>query len=347
MSDHENKVVPVLLVGGRGERFWPRSRQGRPKQFLPVTSEKTMLEETVERIKPLAARIVAVTSEEHLDLAREFFDGGESPIQYDTIAEVCARSTAPALGLAAIYADPDEILIALPADHYIPDVDKFRDAVRSAAGLAKEKEAIVCFGITPTRPETGYGYIRPGKSEGAGFHIDSFVEKPPKPLAETLLSEEALWNGGIFVVRAGVYLDLVREHVPELAEVLERISTTGEMKYFSDAPTISVDHGILEHTDKAWAIRADFVWDDVGDWGAMSRIHPKDPASNAIRGDFVGLDSGNLVVDTDNGIVATIGVSDLLIIRDRDVVLVVKRGEEQKVRELLAKIKRNGMENYL
>jgi len=332
-------IVPVLLIGGKGERFWPRSRRGMPKQFLPITSEKPMIVETLERVLPLAEKVLAVAGVEMIDPARKVLGNHGKGVTF--IEEPTGKSTAPALGLAAMACERDDVLIALPADHHIPNPARFREVLSTAIAIAKQKEGIVCLGIAPSRPETGYGYIRPGKPlSGGGFQIESFVEKPPAQRAKRLIEEGALWNGGIFVVRAGVYRDLLKKYIPALSRVLE------EGQAFSSAPTISVDHGILEHCAESYVVRGDFEWDDVGDWGAMARIYPKDSSGNSVRGNFVGYETKHLIVDSDQGIVAAVGVEDIAIIREGDVVLVVKRGMEQNVRELLAQLNTKELQKF-
>lgn len=342
-----SRIVGALLIGGRGERFWPRSRRNLPKQFLPIVSPRPMLVDAWDRIEPLAARVYGIVNHEYAAATHALFAGdlgGRKKLEL--IEEPASRSTAPAIGLAALSAAPDDILVVTPSDHYIPDVAAFRRVITAAAELAEKRDGIVCLGMKPTRPETGYGYICLGEPLDVGFRIASFVEKPPARRAKTLLDEGALWNGGIFVVRAGVYLDLVSRYLPELAEVLGRVRENGSNEAFAEAPSISVDHGILEKCDESFAVRADFPWDDVGDWGAMARIFERDEAGNAVNGTLVAQDAGNLIVDTDAGIVAAVGVSDVAIIRHRDVVLVVKRGEEQRVRELLPLLDRRGLGSY-
>ncbi len=340
------KIVGVLLIGGKGERFWPRSRRGMPKQFLPIASEKPMLIDTLERIRPLAARTIAVAGADLAEQARAVA-AEYGAAEMELILEPSGRSTAPALGLAAIACAPDDIIVALPSDHHIPDPEKFRGVISSAASIAARKNGIVCIGIAPTRPETGYGYIRPGDPlDGPGFRIASFVEKPPPQRAARLIEEGALWNGGIFVVRAGVYLDLVARYIPDLAKVLAEMKQSGKSTIFTAAPSISVDHGILEHCSESFVVRGDFPWDDVGDWGAMARVYGKDSSGNSVRGRFVGFETKGLIIDSDAGLVAAVGVEDLAIIRNGDVVLVVKRGMEQNVRELLAQMKTEELKEF-
>jgi len=341
-------LVSILLIGGKGERFWPRSRRGLPKQFLPVVSARPMLVATWDRIAPISRRILAVTGASSSAIALETLAAGGAERRIEIVEEPFARSTAPALGLAALRCEESEIMVALPSDHHIPDEGRFRDVIQAGAGIAARRKGIVLIGIAPTRPESGYGYIRLGEPlEGPGFKIASFVEKPPSQRAARLIEEGALWNSGIFVVRAGVYLDLVRRFLPELGKILAEIRATGRTELFEQASTISVDHGILENAADSYVVRGDFEWDDVGDWSAMARIHPKDASGNAVRGKFVGFETRRLIVDSDAGLVAGIGVEDLVIIRHGNVVLVARRGMEQNVRDLLAQIDSAGMKEYL
>lgn len=330
-------VVAVLLVGGSGDRFWPLARSGAEKPFLALVDEDSMLKNTVERMAPLATRILAVGA----PAAREEMMAALSEVTPtpEIVREPAPRATAPALGLAALRCAADDVLVALPSDHHIPDAARFRDVVGSAVTVALRQAGIVCIGIAPSRPETAYGYIRTGDSlpGGPGFAIASFVEKPPLPRAMRLVEEGALWNSGIFVVRAGIYLQLVERYLPELHRVLMAVHH-GDAEAFSEAPIVSVDHGILENCAEAFVVRGDFAWDDIGDWGALARVFPCDAAGNAVRGRFLECEARHLVVDCDAGLVAAVGVEDLVIVRRGDVVLVVKRGQERLVPRLLAQM---------
>lgn len=332
----------ILLAGGAGERFWPRSRAARPKQFLPLLSDRPMIAETADRVAGLVSRVWVVTRAEwRAEAARILPDA-------TVLAESEGRSTAAALALVACRVPPETVLLALPADHDIPDRDAFRAAVRTALSAAERHDGIVCFGIVPTRPETGYGYILRGEDLGGGvFRIARFVEKPPRPRAEALVAEGALWNGGIFAFRAGVLMDEVGRHLPEHAEGFRRIAAAvgtpreedETAAVYSVLPSISVDHGVLEKTDRALAVPADFGWDDVGDWEVLARRGRAVEGNFVGRGDFVPLAARGVLSDTDRGLVAAIGVEDLVVVRDGDVVLVARRKDRAAVRDLLRKMK--------
>ncbi|MBL4888611.1 MAG: mannose-1-phosphate guanylyltransferase [Candidatus Lindowbacteria bacterium] len=341
-----SKLVTTLLIGGKGERFWPRSRKGRPKQFLPVTSEEPMLIETLRRMDGLSDRSIAVVGADLADEAGIILKEYNRSDDVKLVAEITGRNTAPAIGLAAIECEDDDILVILPSDHFVPDADDFQKVIRTAANIAAVKSGIVCIGMKPTRPETGYGYIRPGDEIEGGFCIASFAEKPPVQRAQRLMEEGALWNGGIFVVRAGVYMELVQSHLPDLYDVLVKIKETGDASLFEEAPKISVDYGILEKCKESFVVQGNFHWDDVGDWGSMARVYDQDSEGNAVRGDFINIDSKNVIVDTDHGVVAVVGVEDIAIVRHKDAILIVKRGEEQKVRDVLVQLKQKDLEKY-
>lgn len=332
-------MVAVLLVGGRGDRFWPRARAGTPKPLLALDGPRPMVVETASRIAPLASRLLLVAEPEAAEAARSLLPVADLP-PVEIVGEPVPRSTAPALGLAALRADPADVLVALPSDHHVPDAQRFRDAIAHASALAAVRDGIVCIGIAPTRAETGYGYIVPGDPLAGmpGFAIASFVEKPPAQRAARLVEEGALWNSGIFVVRAGVYRRLVEQYVPELHRVLEEVAA-GRTDAFAEAPAVSVDHGLLEAGGESFAVRGDFSWDDLGDWGALARILPRDAAGNAVEGSFVGVESRHNIVVSDSGLVAAVGIEDCVIIRDGDVVLVVRRGQERLVPRLLPLLK--------
>lgn len=304
-----------------------------------------MVRETADRVSPIVGRLLVVAAPEAADPVVSALKGLEPAMEL--VTEPVARSTAPALGLAAIRAKPDAVLVALPSDHHIPDASRFRDAIMRAASLAAARPGIVCIGIAPSRPETGYGYIVPGEPLPAmpGFAISSFVEKPPAQRAARLVEEGALWNSGIFVVRAGVYLRLVEQYLPELYRVLEAVRA-GDESAFEEAPSVSVDHGLLEAGGESFAVRGDFSWDDLGDWGALARIFSRDSVGNAIRGRFIGCEARHNIIDSDSGLVAAIGVEDVAIIRHRDVVLVVKRGQERLVSRLLNQLQAGELKEY-
>lgn len=341
-------VHGVVLAGGRGERFWPASRRGRPKPFLSLVSDRTMLAETLARLEGVADRTVVVVAADLEAAARAAVrDAGA---EADVTPEPEARGTAAAIGLAAVEAgrtDPEAVLLVCPADHHIEDADAFREAARRAVGFAASRDALVCLGMAPTRPETGYGYILRAEEVAPGVHrVEGFVEKPTRERAEAFLRAGYLWNGGIFAFRASVYLEALGRHLPRTRAAMDAIAgaaaSEGEAlaaaQAYRDVEGVSIDVGVMERTDRAFVVPVSFAWDDVGAWTALERILPRGVRGNVARGHFVGIDADDLVVSTDEGIVAAIGVRDLVIVRAGDAVLVCPKGREQEVREILRKI---------
>lgn len=335
----------VVLAGGRGERFWPASRRRRPKPFLPLTSEKSLLAETLERLAGLADRTWVVAARDLEAPTRA--EAGTASV----LLEPEGRGTAAAIGLAAVAAareDPEAVLLVCPADHHVPDADAFRAAGRTAANFAASRDALVCLGIQPTRAETGYGYVRYGEEVAPGVHrVDGFVEKPERSRAEAFLRTGGyLWNGGIFCFRAAAVLAEIGRRLPRTRAALDAaapaLGTPREAEAlaacYRDLEGVSIDVGVMEKTDAAFVVPVSFAWDDVGAWSALGRLLPVGVRGNATRGHFVGIDAENLVVSTDGGVVVAIGVSDLVIVRSGDGVLVCPREREQEVREALRRM---------
>lgn len=348
-----SEIVAVILAGGRGERLWPWSRRRRPKQFLSAPDGKTFLEETWKRISKIAGKGVLITGTDLAPRAGEIITAAGWANTLKVIEEPCGRSTAPAIVLGMRGVSSEDVLIALPADHHIPDGERFREAVSEAVETARNEEIILALGVEPDRPATGYGYIIPGEPLGGRDRvrrIERFVEKPAKEVARKLLAKGALWNAGIFIVRAGVYEGLLEEHLPVWAEFCRRYRTTGSLDGFSECPSISVDRGIMEKSERTGVVRGMFPWDDLGDWEAVRRVRDPDADGNVTASSGFStllIDSRNLVLDSDEGLVATIGVEDLVIVRREEILLVMKRGEEQRVKEVLEKLRERGEEKWL
>jgi mannose-1-phosphate guanylyltransferase len=339
----------VIMAGGYGERFWPMSRRKRPKQLLPIVGDKTMIQQTVERLRPIIAdaRIMVVTNREQAALVRK-----QLPRVKHVIAEPVGRNTAPCIALATAMItrlDPQAVIVVVPADSWVGDAEKYRCVVGESLALAPQQDVLITIGIQPTSPHTGYGYIQVGaemKASGLETHFwkaNRFVEKPDGATATAFLaSGDYRWNAGMFVWSARSIWQAFQRLQPAMAESCEKLVKT-KLKNFAGEyqrlEKISVDYAIMEKADNVVVANGDFPWDDVGDWLAVGRHYKKDVAGNAGRGAFVGLDANDCVVVGDKKhLVAAVGVRDLVIVHTSDATLVCHKNESQKVRELVKKL---------
>lgn len=335
---------PVVLSGGSGSRLWPLSRQNQPKQFLRLIGDHSLYQETVIRASKLpgAQPPVTVCSEDHRFMIGEQLQ--EVAIASGGILlEPTARNTAPAIALAALNADPDSLLLAMPSDHVVRDNAAFLAAVEAARPLAAE-DWLVTFGIRPDRPETGYGYVRRGDSLGPGvFKAERFIEKPDRATAERFLAGGGYdWNGGIFLLRAGAYLAALERHapylLPDIRAAVTGQSLSGARAYpdaqgFARVPGQSIDHAVMEKSDRVAVVPVAMGWSDIGSWEALHAIGDKDGADNVLAGDVVAIDSAGCLVRSDGPVVVTLGVEDLVVVATERSVLIVPRGKSQRVGE--------------
>lgn len=337
----------MILAGGIGSRFWPASTPARPKQILPLASDRPLVVDTVNRIRPLIPldRLRVLTGAAMVDPIAGAVDDLE-PRHF--LVEPRARGTAPVLVWAAhvlAAADPDAVMVSLHADHVIRPEPAFRDLVAAAARAADHHDRLFTIGIRPARPETGYGYIRLGEElESAGsdgdppaHEVRAFVEKPDADTARSYVEAgDYLWNSGIFVWRAARLLDEVREHTPELGELLALLDDGDVDTFFERAPSLSIDRGVLERSRRVGVMEATFDWDDVGTWDAAGRTRQSDPRGNVALGPAHLHDADRCVVwnETDEPVVV-FGATDMVVVRRRGVTLVLPRERAGDLKELL------------
>lgn len=344
-------IVPVILSGGSGTRLWPMSRPERPKQFLPLTADHTMLQLTVARAvgRGFAAPIV-VANAAHADEVEAQLDAVSSEAQA-LILEPAGRNTAPAIALAALAApSPDSPLLVMPSDHVIADVAAFHTAIAAALPLVQDGW-LVTFGITPDAPETGYGYIQVGEEIGLGVNrVRRFVEKPERTVAEAMIAGgDHAWNGGIFLFRADAYLDALADHAPEMLAAT-RAAMTGaryegarvwpDADAFAASPSDSIDYAVMEKAERVAVVPVAMGWSDVGSWDALHTLSARDAAGNATRGEVIAIDTANCLVRTDGARVAMVGVEDLIVVASGNDILILPRGRSQEVKTLLEAMKK-------
>ncbi|TFI57192.1 mannose-1-phosphate guanylyltransferase/mannose-6-phosphate isomerase [Sphingomonas parva] len=345
----DRRVTPVILSGGSGTRLWPLSRADRPKQMLPLLGDRPMLRMTLDRVADdaLFSTPVVVASESQVEQIAEQIGDADAGT-YRLILEPAARNTAPAITLAAMAAAPDDLLLVMPSDHLIGDPAAFTATVRKGIDLA-ERGALVTFGIRPTRPETGYGYIRQGAPLGDGaFRVERFVEKPDAERAAAYLAAgDYHWNAGIFLFRAETFLQAVRSHAPAVAEACaaalagigEEARVQPDPACFAAAPSISIDYAVMEHADNIAVVPMSVPWSDVGSWQSLYEVSPSDESGNSIAGDCMMIRSTGCLARSDGPLVVAIGVTDLAIIATPDAVLIVPRENSQDVKDAIDLLK--------
>ncbi|KAB8314139.1 mannose-1-phosphate guanylyltransferase [Tolypothrix campylonemoides VB511288] len=337
-------LFPVILAGGKGERFWPLSRQNRPKQFLNLDgSNRSLLQATADRLLTLAdgwKNLWVITSSQIAQGVREQLP--ELPSD-NLLVESQGRDTAAAVAWTSLEIQKrygDEAIIGFfPADHWIADQEAFARTINAATELAATQAAIVTLGIKPTFASTGYGYIEQGEKIGSfndllAYHVNRFTEKPDRETAEKFLSTGRFsWNSGMFIFRAGIVLKELRIHAPEILEPIEKHGS----QIYPELPKKSIDYALMEKTDIAYVLPAEFGWDDLGDWNAIERLLKKEGTPNVELATHVGLDTqGSIVYSTnEEDVIVTIGLDDVVIVRDRNVTLIVKKDRTQEIKQVL------------
>ncbi len=346
-------MIPVILSGGSGSRLWPLSRKLFPKQFLALTGEQTLFQQTVERLAfdgmqpPLL-----VCNKEHRFIVKEQLSACKRSIQ-GLLLEPFGRNTAPAVAMAAmklIEEGRDELLLVLPADHVIEDHKSFQRSL-ALATTAAERGEMVLFGVPATRPETGYGYIKCDMSERHGLpdgvnRVVQFVEKPDEARAQQFVeSGEYFWNSGMFLFRASVFLDELRKHDPDIFDnclvALERSHRNGEEvlidpETFACCPDNSIDYAVMEKTSLACVVPLSAGWSDVGSWSSIWDVHPKDSDGNVIKGDVIAQDTHNSLIQGNGKLVTVLGMDDVVVVETKDAIMVAHKDKVQDVKKLVA-----------
>jgi len=338
------KVTPVILCGGSGTRLWPRSRAAMPKPFLPLVGEQTLFQEALLRCAAdrMFAPAVVVTGAAHLELVEA--QSGEFDLA-EVIVEPEPKQTAAALALAALRLPQDSVMLVCPSDHHIGDIAAFRRTAAIAAELA-QSGSLVCISVTPSEPDTRFGYVRRGEPVGHGsFRVAEFVEKPDEETAAKYVASGLYgWNAGIFAFAAGEYLRELRTFRPALAAAVERSAAGGELigrrffpmrESFAAIEPESLDYAVMENTDRAAVVETEMQWSDVGNWEALFRMREKDESGNAVSGSAQLIDCSNVLVDSDGPRVHMIGVDNMVVVVDGDDILVASATGTRAVGKLI------------
>lgn len=360
-------VYPVILAGGSGTRFWPLSRHLFPKQLLRIIGKETLIQQTMHRVLSAvsADRVLISTNPAQADSIRVQLTEWKDALKDNFVLEPEGRNTAPAIGLVAlelIRRNPDAIMLVVPADHVVKGQRAFDGAVALAADLAAQGY-LVTFGIKPVRPETGYGYVRPNrkirlgkKGQLRGHPVKQFVEKPnAKRAMQYLKSGDYFWNSGMFIWRAATILDEIRQHQPGLARGLDRIRQLLEAgatraavdEEYRKLTPISIDTGVMERSSKAAVVPVAFGWSDVGSWGSLDEVAPKNEAGNVVDGRVVDIDSTRSIIYGDRRVVATIGLKDMVVVDTPDATLVCPKSRAQDVKKVVEILKQQGAPEHL
>ena len=352
----------VIMAGGSGTRFWPQSRRALPKQFLRFGSNRTLLQETVDRCRAFVPpdRTWIVTGADHAaETARQVPDIASENV----LIEPCGRNTAPCIGLAAIQllaVDPDAVMLVMPADHVIRPVMEFQRTVERAVDVVtRDSAALVLFGVLPTYPATGFGYIQRGDSlpDSTGFRVAAFREKPDAATAaQYVASQEFFWNCGLFVWRAATIVEQLERHTPQITERLKRLAAVVRTDRWSETLaaefpqmlSVSIDYAVLEKASNVAVVPASFEWDDVGSWQALSRLLPSGTDGNTTEGQVCAINTNGCIVrSSPEHLIAAYGVLDLIIVHTPDATLVADKHDDSALRQLIAELERRGLTDFL
>jgi mannose-1-phosphate guanylyltransferase len=347
-------ICAVIMAGGSGTRLWPLSRAAHPKQFLSLHGDDTMLQSTVKRLGGLDIQSsFIICNEEHRFFVAEQLR--EIDKLGSIILEPEAKNTAPAIALAALLSQDDPLLLVLAADHVIADEATFASAVLEAVPLA-ESGKLVTFGIVPNEPHTGYGYIKRGKIQAGGYIVDRFVEKPTIKLAEEYInSGEHYWNSGMFLFKASRYLEELKKFRPDIYSACKKSSlhTSYDLDFlrinkepFMACPSESIDYAVMEATTDAVVVPMDAGWSDIGSWNSLWQISEKDHNGNVISGDVISCKTNNSLIKSDDKLITTVGVNDLVVVATKDTVMVAHRDEVQDIKNIVRHLKKQKRDEW-
>jgi mannose-1-phosphate guanylyltransferase/mannose-6-phosphate isomerase len=357
-------LIPVILSGGSGTRLWPVSREAYPKPFIKVADGRSLLQKTLDRLDPLGAlpEIITVTNREHFFATRDEYARSGSDARHFFVLEPCARNTAAAVAMGALAAvarhGPEVTLLVLPADHLVPDAEAFAHCVREAETLAAQGR-LVTFGVEPAYPEPGFGYIERGAAiaGGSGFGVARFTEKPSVEAArEMIASARYFWNSGMFCFRADALLDELAQLAPEVhagaVQCWDSIATREDhvhlsQELFERIPDISIDYAVMEKSSRVALVPAQFAWNDVGSWKAVSELTAPDSAGNRVQGEALFVDSRDCYVQRDSRMIAAVGVEGLMIVDTPDALLVAHQDRVQDVKKVAQQLKLAQHDTYL
>lgn len=359
------KVFAVIMAGGVGARFWPKSRENMPKQFIDVFGSRTLYQRTFDRISALVApeNVFVVTNVVQRPLAAAQLP--QIP-ERNIIAEPFGRNTAPCLSVAASAISAvtrDAVMVVLPSDHLISEEDKFLSQLKNAIRLADKKRALVTLGIKPTHPETGFGYVHFDRnsvgediSEYGGYRVESFKEKPDHDTAVKFLqSGDYLWNSGMFVWRVDVILEALRKNLTHFGDfsvqLKDSFGKAGFAKvleeFYLRAESISIDYAVMEKAENVLTIPGEFLWSDVGSWDEVYRLSDRDGEGNTLKGDVVSVNSHNNLVWTEEKTYGLVDVDDLIVVETKEAVLICRRGKSQNVKAIVEALKKNDRQDLI
>jgi len=357
------KIYTLIMAGGSGTRFWPRSRVVKPKQYLNLFGNESLLQSTIKRFETFTdnRNIYIVSSKTQAQVLEE-----QTPMlpKENLIYEPVGKNTLPCIGLAAMFAERENregIMVVSPSDHLITNEALFRDTVLAAAKIAQEKDGIVTIGITPTYPATGYGYVKiskdiTGSEKIRQFKVERFVEKPDEEIATNYLKQGGFyWNSGLFIFKISVFLDSVKQFAPDLYADLRKIQADLGTPSFEQTldtiyrtvESISVDYGIMEHAKNIYLVEGNFDWNDLGSWESVYLTDKKDENGNAGSGEAILFDTKNSYVYSDNGLVAVVGLENVVVVQDGNTTLVCKRDKTEQVKKIVEQLKSENKDKFL